>query len=145
TAQIASGGVFAANFTINCANPLLSAQEAGLLISNNGASCAANPAGNFTGVVARRLQPEEAGGRDTEFRHTDYRIVIGLRGDLGKSWNYDGYMQYGSVDLETKQTGNFNTNRINQALNVVQTPTGPQCAPGADAGCVPLNLFTSQF
>jgi outer membrane receptor protein involved in Fe transport len=145
TAQIASGGVFAANFTINCANPLLSAQEAGLLPANGGGTCAANPADNFTGVVARRLQPAEAGGRQTDFRHTDYRIVIGLRGDLGKSWNYDGYMQFGSVQFFQEQTGNFNTNRINQSLNVVQTPTGPQCAPGADAGCVPLNLFTSQF
>ncbi|THD62311.1 TonB-dependent siderophore receptor [Phenylobacterium sp.] len=145
TAQIASGGVFAGNFNINCANPLLSTQEASQLISTAGTSCLANPAGTFTGVVARRLQPEEAGGRDSEFRHTDYRIVVGMRGDLGKNWTYDGYMQYGAVALNTEQTGNFNLNRIQQALNVVQTPTGPQCAPGADAGCVPLNLFTSQF
>ena len=144
TAQIAAGGVFAGTFTINCANPLLSAQERGLLPSTTGATCAANPTGVFTGTVARRLQAGEAGGRQTDFRHTDYRIVIGLRGDLGKNWNYDGYLQYGSVQLSNEQTGNLNTARINQALNVVAGPNGPVCAAGADPGCVPLNLFTAQ-
>jgi iron complex outermembrane recepter protein len=143
TSQIAAGGIFAGTFNINCANPLLSTQEAGLLPSTTGASCAANPTGTFTGTVARRLQAGEAQGRQQDLRHTDYRIVIGMRGDLGKNWNYDGYMQYGSVFFSAEQTGNFNSNRIQQALNVVQTPTGPACAPGADAGCVPLNIFTS--
>src|SRR6185312_759898 len=147
TAQIAAGGIFAGTFSINCANPLLSAQERGLLTASaatGGGSCASNPAGTFTGTVARRLQPGEAGGRVTDLRHTDYRIVVGLKGDLGKNWNYDGYLQFGSVQFFQEQTGNFNTARIIQALNVVQTPTGPACATGADPGCVPLNIFTSQ-
>jgi outer membrane receptor protein involved in Fe transport len=144
TGQIAAGGIFAGTHTINCANPLLSAQEANALISTDGTSCAANPGGVFTGTVARRLLPEEQTGRLQFLRHTDYRIVIGLRGDLGKNWNYDGYMQYGAVQFEGRQSGNFDLTREDQALNVVQTPTGPQCAPGADAGCVPLNIFTSR-
>jgi iron complex outermembrane receptor protein len=143
TAQIGAGGIFAGTFNVNCANPLLSAQEASLLPSTTGASCAANPAGQFSGTVGRRLVGAEGGGRITDFRHTDYRIVIGLKGDLGKNWNYDGYMQYGSVQLSQQQTGNLNSNRIQQALNVVSGPNGPQCAPGADAGCVPLNIFTT--
>jgi iron complex outermembrane recepter protein len=147
TSQIAAGGIFAGTFSINCANPLLSPQERHSLAAVGGGFCDAPTLPNavFTGTVARRLQAAEAGGRDSELRHTDYRIVIGLRGDLGKNWNYDGYMQYGSVQLQAHQTGNFNTNRINQALNVVNGPNGPVCAPGADAGCVPLNIFTSQF
>ena len=58
TAQIAAGGIFAGTFSINCANPLLSAQETGLLsrrAATGGGTCAANPAGTFTGTVARRL------------------------------------------------------------------------------------------
>jgi outer membrane receptor protein involved in Fe transport len=149
TAQIAAGGVFAGTFTINCANPLLSAQEAGQLIpvggtAANGQTCANTPNGAFTGTVARRLLDSEQTGRLTQFRHTDYRIVVGLRGDLGKNWNYDGYLQYGSVEVQNRQSGNFDTTRIGQALNVVNGPNGPQCAPGADAGCVPLNIFTAQ-
>jgi hypothetical protein len=38
--------------------------------------------------------------------------VLGLKGDLGKNWNYDGYLQYGSVQVNNRQSGNFNTNRI---------------------------------
>ena len=144
TGQIAAGGVFAGTQTINCANPLLSASQQALLPSTTGDSCAANPTGVFTGTVARRLQPGEAAGRQTDFRHTDYRIVVGLRGELGKNWNYDGYLQYGSVQLSIEQTGNLNSARIAQALNVVTGPNGPVCAPGADPGCVPLNLFTAR-
>jgi iron complex outermembrane recepter protein len=147
TAQIAAGGIFAGTFSINCANPLLSAQEQARMPAQGGGFCNAPTVPNdvFTGTVARRLQVGEAQGRQTDLRHTDYRIVVGLRGDLGKNWNYDGYLQYGSVQFTQEQTGNFNLNRIGQALNVVNTPTGPACAPGADTGCVPLNIFTSQF
>jgi len=147
TAQIAAGGIFAGTFSINCANPLLSDQEKGRInatAATGGGTCLANPAGTFTGTVARRLQPGEAGGRQTDLRHTDYRIVVGLRGDLGKNWNYDGYLQYGSVQFSQEQTGNFNTARIVQALNVVAGPNGPVCAAGADPGCVPLNIFTAR-
>src|SRR5512140_3465612 len=63
TAQIAAGGIFAGTFSINCANPLLSAQEASVLAptaASGGGTCATNPAGVFTGTVARRLQANEA-------------------------------------------------------------------------------------
>ena len=150
TAQIGAGGIFLGTFQINCANPLLTAQEASLLIPiggnpTNGETCANTPGGTFSGNVARRLQPQEAGGRITDIRHSDYRIVVGLRGDLGKNWNYDGYLQYSANQLSTEQGGNLNSSRIQQALNVVAGPNGPVCAPGADAGCVPLNIFTSKF
>ena len=150
TAQIASGGIFASTFSVNCANPLLSAQEKSVLVptaATGGGTCATNPAGIFTGTLARRLLDAEQTGRLTTFRHTDYRIVIGLRGDLGKNWNYDGYLQYGTVQVQNRQSGNFNTTRINQSLNAVNSPTGPICNPAAnpDPGCVPINIFTSQL
>ena len=115
TAQIASGGIFAGTQTINCANPLLSAQEQGALISTTGVSCAANPTGVFTGTVARRLLDSEQTGRlELKLRHTDYRIVVGLKGDLGKNWNYDGYLQFGSVQFQGRQSGNFDLAREDQ-------------------------------
>ena len=147
TAQIAAGGIFAGTFSINCANPLMSAQERGLLTATaatGGGTCAANPTGTFTGTVARRLLDSEQTGRLTQFIHNDFRIVLGLKGDLGKNWNYDGYMQYGSVQVNNRQSGNFDTTRINQALNVVGTAANPVCAAGADPGCVPINIFTAQ-
>ena len=147
TAQIAAGGIFAGTFSVDCANPLLSAQEKGLLVptaATGGGTCATNPAGTFTGTISRRLLPNEQSGRLTQFRHNDYRVVLGLKGDLGKNWNYDGYMQLGVVTVNNKQSGNFDTTRINQSLNAVAGPNGPVCAPGADAGCVPINIFTAQ-
>jgi outer membrane receptor protein involved in Fe transport len=153
TAQIAAGGIFAGVFSINCANPLLSTQQAGLLIPVggtvlNGQTCANTPGGTFTGTVARRLLDQEQTGRLTQFRHNDYRIVVGLKGDLGKNWNYDGYLQYGSVQVSNRQSGNFDTTRINQSLNAVRNAAGQiVCNPAGqpDPGCVPINIFTSQF
>ncbi|MGZ3377117.1 MAG: TonB-dependent receptor domain-containing protein, partial [Phenylobacterium sp.] len=149
TAQIAAGGIFASTFSVNCANPFLTAQEKGLLTAtaaSGGGTCAANPAGTFTGTISRRLLDAEQTGRLTQFRHNDYRIVLGLRGDLGKNWNYDGYMQYGSVQVNNRQSGNFDLTRINQSLNAVAGPNGTViCNPAAnpDAGCVPANIFSS--
>jgi len=149
TAQIGAGGIFAGTFSINCANPLLSDQEKRQLIPvggnpANGQTCFNTPQGIFTDTVGRRLVTGEAGGRITDIRHTDYRIVVGMRGDLGKNWNYDGYLEYSANQLNTQQGGNFNSNRIQQSLLVVGTAANPVCAPGADAGCVPLNIFTAQ-
>ncbi|HXA39518.1 MAG TPA: TonB-dependent receptor [Phenylobacterium sp.] len=149
TAQIAAGGIFASTFSVNCANPFLTAQEKGLLVptaATGGGTCATNPNGVFTGTVARRLLSAEQTGRLTQFRHTDFRIVLGLKGDLGKNWNYDGYMQYGSVAVANRQSGNFDTTRINQSLNAIAGPGGaPICNPAAnpDPGCVPINIFSS--
>ncbi|HEX3363662.1 TonB-dependent receptor domain-containing protein [Phenylobacterium sp.] len=147
TEQIASGGIFAGTHTVNCANPFLSAQEAGVLPAVGGGTCATNPAGNFTGIVARRLLASEGTGRLQTFRHDDYRIVLGLRGDLGKNWNYDGYMLFNSVQANNRQSGNFNLARENQSLNAVAGPGGTViCNPAAnpDPGCVPINIFSSQ-
>jgi outer membrane receptor protein involved in Fe transport len=47
------------------------------------------------------------------------------------------------VQLQVENTGNFNSARVGQALNVVGTAANPVCAPGADAKCVPLNIFTT--
>jgi outer membrane receptor protein involved in Fe transport len=153
TAQIAAGGIFAGTFSVNCANPFLTAQEKGVLVPNGagalgGGTCATNPAGIFTGTVARRLLDDEQTGRLTQFRHNDYRIVVGLKGDLGKNWNYDGYMQYGSVQVNNRQSGNFDLTRINQSLNAVAGPGGTViCNPAnnPDPGCVPMNIFSSRL
>ncbi|MBS0332611.1 MAG: TonB-dependent receptor, partial [Proteobacteria bacterium] len=153
TAQIAAGGIFAGTFTVNCANPFLTAQEKNALVPNGagalgGGTCATNPGGTFTGTIARRLLPAEQTGRLTQFRHDDYRIVVGLKGDLGKSWNYDGYLQFGSVQVNNKQSGNFDLTRINQSLNAVAGPNGTViCNPAGnpDPGCVPINIFSSRL
>jgi outer membrane receptor protein involved in Fe transport len=145
TYQIAPGGIFAGTFSINCANPFLSAQQRGLMpatTASGGGTCATNNAGTFTGTVARRNI--EGGGRQGRTEHTQYRYVIGLRGDLNDNWNYDFYMQYGRVEFTQTQTGFFRTSAINNALNVVSvngTPTCTSVVNGTDLACVPYNIF----
>jgi len=145
TYQIAPGGIFAGNFSINCANPLLSAQQKGLLnatAASGGGTCLSNPAGTFTGTVSRRNI--EGGGRQGQTEHTQYRYVIGLKGDLNDNWNYDFYMQYGRVSFHQVQTGFFRTTAIQNALNVVSVNGVPTCQSvvnGSDPACVPYNIF----
>jgi outer membrane receptor protein involved in Fe transport len=147
TYQIAPGGIFAGNFSINCANPLLSAQQRGLMPVAGGAAdetCAntANPAALFTGTVSRRNV--EGGGRQGTTEHEQYRYVIGLKGDLNDNWNYDFYMQYGRVSFHQVQAGFFRTTAIQNALNVVSVNGVPTCVSvvnGSDPACVPYNIF----
>ncbi len=146
TYQIAPGGIFAGTFSINCANPLLSAQQRGLLsatAASGGGTCASNPAGTFTGIVSRRNV--EGGGRQGKTQHQQYRYVIGLRGDLNDNWNYDFAMQYGRVSFNQVQTGFFRTTAIQNALNVVSVNGRPTCQSvvnGSDTACVPYNIFS---
>ena len=145
TYQIAPGGIFAGTFSINCANPLLSAQQKGLLAAtaaSGGGTCATNPAGTFTGTVSRRNV--EGGGRQGRTQHQQYRYVVGLRGDLNDNWNYDFAMQYGRVSFSQVQTGFYRTSAIQNALNVVSVNGTPTCVSkvnGTDPACVPYNIF----
>jgi iron complex outermembrane receptor protein len=145
TYQIAAGGIFAGTFSVNCANPFLSAQQRGLLAAtaaSGGGTCATNPAGTFTGTVSRRNV--EGGGRQGTTQHQQYRYVVGLRGELNDNWNYDFAMQYGRVSFGQVQTGFFRTGAINNALNVVAVNGVPTCVSvvnGTDPACVPYNIM----
>ncbi|WP_293351568.1 TonB-dependent receptor [Phenylobacterium sp.] len=145
TYQIAAGGIFAGTFSVNCANPFLSAQQRGLLAAtaaSGGGTCATNPAGTFTGTIARRNV--EGGGRQGTTQHQQYRYVVGVRGDLNDNWNYDFAMQYGRVSFGQVQTGFFRTGAINNALNVVSVNGVPTCQSvvnGTDLACVPYNIM----
>ncbi len=146
TAQIAPGGIFANSgpgpggaFAVNCDNPLMSAQEANTICTP--AQIAAGSNVNLT--VARRNV--EGGGRLTIFEHQDFRIVTGLKGELGGDWTYDAYMQYGKTSLQTEQDNNFLTSRINRALIARRNAAGQivcqSVIDGTDPTCVPYNSF----
>src|SRR5262249_4564454 len=77
------------NWFVNCANPFLSAQQQGVI------GCTA-PMIAADSQVALNIGRRniEGGPRTADFDHTNYRIVIGMRGDLGDAWHYDGYGSY---------------------------------------------------
>jgi outer membrane receptor protein involved in Fe transport len=154
-------------------NPFLGEQArttiVGLLDQANGDA----PPPSLSTRVSLRLdllglrRREEAATRET------YRIVAGLRGDIGDSWRYEIAANYGNFKEKTKVSGNLNVQRFLLAADAVRDPvsgnivcrsridpdfaigfvfdpvTGESRDPArlaADvSACVPVNLFGGQF
>ena len=95
--------------------------------------------------IARRNV--EGGGRDDDVRHSDYRIVAGIKGDPIRGVSYDLYWQFGRTLRNESYKNDFSIRRISQALDVVTDPTTglPVCrgtlTGTADTGCVPWDIF----
>jgi outer membrane receptor protein involved in Fe transport len=158
-AQIAPSGDFGNTTTINCDNPLMSAQQRAI-------ACApANLVGVVRGVGAPTVfidqngnpyfrgnlqilrRNVEGGGRRDDLQHTDYRVVAGMRGDLGGGFTYDASYQYGRVVFAQTYFNDFSVTRLGRALDVVAGPGGvPTCRSvlnGSDARCVPYDIFAT--
>jgi outer membrane receptor protein involved in Fe transport len=155
-AQIAPSGNFFNTTTINCDNPLLSAQQRAILCSpanlvdvdgTPGPDVFLDQNGNpfFRGVAYIGRRNVEGGGRRDDLQHTDYRIVAGMRGDLGRGFSYDASYQYGRVVFAQTYFNDFSVTRLNRALDVVTGPNGqPVCRSvlnGQDPNCVPFDIF----
>jgi outer membrane receptor protein involved in Fe transport len=151
-AQIAPSGDFGNTLTINCDNPLMSAQQASVICANinlingfvgafplaAGAPYNPNPNAapvNFVNTVQGAANPTynkayfqllrrntEGGPRIADLKHTTFRGVLGTRGDLSKVWSYDAYFQYGKTDYSQVFKNEFSTARLNRALDVVTNP-----------------------
>ena len=156
--QIASRGLFLGDGVIsgfadsvNCANPLMTAQEnqtlCGLLpgdalVPNGhggfyyGGQSNVTPGQTFLEIGRRMI---EAGNLDDDLRHTSYRMQVGARGDLGDGWTYDVYAQYGTTVFQETQTGWVSERLIQNALQVTGTAAAPKCISGSP--CVPLDIF----
>ncbi|MEA3065665.1 MAG: iron complex outerrane recepter protein, partial [Sphingomonadales bacterium] len=157
-AQIAPSGNFFNTTTINCDNPLLSAQQRAIvcspanLVNNNpapGPDVFIDQNGNpyNRGVLYAARRNVEGGGRRDDLQHTDYRIVAGMRGDLGGGFSYDTSYQYGRVVFAQTYFNDFSITRIRRALDVVSGPGGvPTCRSvltGDDPNCVPYDIFAA--
>lgn len=134
-AQIAPSGLFGVDTTVHGDNPFLSQawrDELGLVA----------PTDTADAFILRRNV--EGGGRQDNIRHTSFRGVLGVKGDIGK-WNYDAYAQMGKVLYQENYLNDFSINRIGRALDVVTGPNGtPVCRTnltGGDPNCVPYNIW----
>ena len=134
-------------YFINCGNPLLSAQQEGIL-GCSGAQIAAggtpagalDPANQVAITLGRRNV--EGGARSSDYEHTNYRAVLGMKGELGDAWNYDVYGQYYYVNFSTINNNYLNYAGIDNALLAVSDPaTGNAVCAGGANGCVPWNIF----
>ncbi len=176
--QVAPSGDFGQTLTINCNNPLLSAQQLsvicapGNLINGSvgsfptavGASYNPTPGAapiqfvdpttgatyerGFLQVLRRNV---EGGPRIADFKHLEYRGVLGVRGDISKAWSYEAYYQYGKTNYTQIFHNDVSVRKMNNSLDVVTDPrTGsptfgqPVCRSaldGSDPSCVPYDIF----
>jgi outer membrane receptor protein involved in Fe transport len=142
-AQIAPSGIFGQTYSINCGtNPLLSAAEKTAICADAGFGET-----NINPNVVILKRNVEGGNRQDDLRHTDYRAVVGLKGDLGEAWHYDIYGQYGAAIYSERYLNDVSKSNTAKALNVVTDPaTGqPVCQSkldGTDPACVPYNIWT---
>jgi len=131
-AQIAASGAFFSRFAVNCANPFLSAQELTTW-------CGGSTVGETTNLFIGRRNVE-GGGRVQDIQHTDWHVVLGVKGKIADGWDYDVSWQNSIVSLISQADNYFSTAKIDNALNVVNSPTGPVCVSGPP--CVPYNIFS---
>lgn len=143
-AQIAPSGNFFNTSSINCGNPLLSAQQLSI------ACAAGNTFVDGNGVTRGNLyigrRNVEGGGRQDDLQHTTYRGVIGSKGDFAKGFSYDAYYQYSRVNFAQTYRNDFSVSRLSKALDVVSVGGVPTCrsvVDGTDPLCVPYNIFTT--
>ena len=168
-AQIAPSGDFGNTLMINCDNPLISAQQAGIICDGenliNGflgtfpltdVSNPGDPPIAFidptTGVPYNKafFQPlrrnVEGGPRRDDLQHTSFRTLIGTKGDLNAAWSYDAYYQFGRTNYAESYHNEFSISRLNRALDVVAGPGGvPICRSvrdGSDPLCVPYDILS---
>jgi iron complex outermembrane recepter protein len=150
-AQIAASGAFIGGgqgqppffgrYAVNCDNPLLTP-------SALNAFCGGDTGlGDVLLDIGRRNV--EGGGRNDDLRHTSFRGVLGLRGDVAAGWRCDVYGLYGTSLLSENFQNDFSRSRLRKSLNAVTGPTGqPVCRVNADAdlsnddpACVPYQIF----
>ena len=133
-AQIAPGGAFIDVYNVRGDNPLLSA-------SWRSALGLTSP--NQTVEVTMGRRNVEGGGRQSEYRNTSFRSLVGVKGDVGK-WSYDAYAIASRVIGSQNENNYFLTARIKRAMDVVNVNGVATCASvvnGSDPACVPYNIW----
>lgn len=142
-AQIAPSGNFYRSSEINCDNPMLSPEQVALICTNNYYDTDSTYALTDSAPVFIGRRNIEGGNRTSKMRHTNYRLVAGLRGELDDTWNYDVYGLYATSIYNSMYINDLNTNRLIDALNVITDPdTGEAVCASGNAGCAPWNIFT---
>jgi iron complex outermembrane recepter protein len=150
-AQIAPSGAFLGTgpgqppffgrYAVNCNNPLLSPSAVDTFCGG--------VADNRDILLDIGRRNVEGGGRIDDLRHTSFRGVVGLRGDIADGWSYDAYGLYGTSILQERFQNDVSRTRLNNSLLAVTGPNGqPVCRINADdistnddPRCVPYAIF----
>ncbi|RZL68789.1 MAG: TonB-dependent receptor, partial [Rhodococcus sp. (in: high G+C Gram-positive bacteria)] len=170
-AQIAESGNFGNTLSVNCDNPLLSAQQFATVCGDGvtqngnlitqvldngfpivGPGAPINFVDPTTGATYRKAflqglrRNVEGGPRRDDLQHTSFRIVGGLKGEINKAFSYDMSYLFGRTNFQETYFNEFSARRLNLATDVVTNPaTGlPVCRSalsGVDPTCVPYDMF----
>jgi len=136
TAQIAPTGNFNVAPNVNCDNPMLSAQQYDTFCVQGGYT------DDEYATVSINRRSLEGGPRDWRHGHTSFRLLAGLRGDLGDAWSYDLYAMHAQMNFLEIGGNDANVTRMQNALDIIEDPdTGEWVCRSGDAGCVPWNIF----
>ncbi|MBA6413540.1 TonB-dependent receptor [Parahaliea sp. F7430] len=144
-AQIAPSGAFGVAFNLNPNNPYLSSQQRNILFGN-----AADLNEDGTAPITLLRRNVEGGPRNQDIRHTTFRGVFGLRGDINDTWRYDVYGLYSEVSMENTYNNDFSNDKIKNALDAVEVidpDTGESSIvcqsviDGSDPNCLPWNVW----
>jgi len=148
-AQTSPSGNATNTETINCDNPLLSAQQRSLICRRGnfvGEVPIFDSSGNLiqivgtptpfvdpvTGMTYSRgwllvsRRSVESGAIQDDQRHRSIRLVGGLKGDLGRGVNYDASYLFGHVTLDEQLRNLLSISRLGKALDVVTDPSTSQ-------------------
>jgi iron complex outermembrane recepter protein len=138
-------------YPVTCNNPFLSAQQQATLCTpaqiaaanaNPTAGCSLAAPGMLSancvdlGIGRRNV---EGVPRQTNFEHTNYRAVLGSKGDVIEGLTYDLYAQYFYTNFNSSNLNYFNFKAIDNALQVYNNNGTPACVSGPP--CVPWNIF----
>ncbi|MDB5699081.1 MAG: TonB-dependent receptor, partial [Alphaproteobacteria bacterium] len=169
-AQIAPSGNFGNTLSINCDNPLIGPQQFAIIcapenrvtgfLGNFPLTSVSNPDPtappiNFidptTGAKYQRgflqvfRRNVEGGPRVADLQHTQYRGVVGAKGDLNPAFSYDVFYQYGRTNYAQTYFNEQSAARLTRAIDVVSGPGGtPICRSvrdGTDPTCVPYDVL----
>jgi iron complex outermembrane receptor protein len=132
----------AGDYYVNCSNPLLSAQQQGILCTPAQIAADAATPGSSVAQVRIGRRNVEGGDRFVDFEHTNYRAVVGSKGNFADAWSYDLYGQYFYTSFSDSNQKYLSYDGITNALLVTGTAANPTCISGTTRGCVPYNIFS---
>jgi outer membrane receptor protein involved in Fe transport len=147
---IAPSAAFGATINqVNCDNPVLLDELRDIICGNadiNGPFPRDDDGDGFAQAQVRR-RFVEGGPRTDDRTRTNFRSVLGVRGVIDDTFDWDIFAQYSETRLQRVQINQVTLSALQQALDIVTDPnTGqPACRSAVDGtqpDCVP---FTSAF
>ena len=123
---------FVAGLVVNLDNPVLSDATRQLFADN------LFPVGpnEVLGFMGRRML--DGGARIIDNTNEYSRAVVGVRGELTDTWDYDAWFIYNKSEIEQDLLNAFLFSRFQQGLLV--DPVTGQCFDPSN-GCVPVDIF----